>query len=163
MKKIILLTLLVLPMTIIAQSKFNAEAYGTSLIIKSDAGLAYGAGLGYQASSRINLILGFMNGTIDSDLINDDYNVSKYYFNVDYRFNSEDSKFGIASIMGFSYMDFDDKLNLDDGNGFGMDLGVRAFISQNDNYEYGFRLISTYNSESPGAILETGLYFKYKF
>ncbi|WP_417860761.1 hypothetical protein [Winogradskyella sediminis] len=162
-KKILLVILLVLPMTIVAQSKFNAEIHGTSLLIKNDAGLAYGVGIGYQATNKINLILGFLNGTIDSDLINDDYNVGKYYFNVDYRFNSEDSKFGIASIMGFSYMDFDDKLNLDDGSGFGMDLGVRAFISQTDDYEYGFRIISTFNSESPGAILETGLYFKYKF
>src|SRR5690606_27622342 len=102
MKKTLLLILFILPTTIFAQSKFSAEAYGTSLLIKSDAGLAYGAGIGYQATSRINLILGFLNGTIDSDLIDEDYNVGKYYFNVDYRFNSEDSKFGIASIMGFS-------------------------------------------------------------
>jgi len=163
MKKIQLIILLLLPISIFAQSKFNLEAYGSTLLIKSDTGLAYGAGIGYQVSNRINLVLGYLNGTIDSDLINDDYNINKYYFNVDYRFNSEASKFGIASIMGFSYMDFDTKLNLDDGHGFGVDLGANTFIKQNDNFEYGFKLISTFNSESPGAILETGLYVKYKF
>ncbi|WP_282042784.1 hypothetical protein [Winogradskyella flava] len=163
MKKTQLIILLLLPITIFGQSKFNVEAHGSSLLIKSDAGLAYGAGIGYQASSRINLVLGYLNGTIDSDFIDDDYSINKYYFNVDYRFNKENSKFGIASIMGFSYMDFDEKLNLNDGNGFGMDLGANTFITQNENFEYGFKLISTFNSESPGAILETGLYVKYKF
>jgi len=149
-------------MTMISQSKLNVEAYGTSLLIKSDAGLAYGLGVGYQTSSRINLILGYTRGTIDSDLINDDYNIDKYYFNVDYRLNSTGSKFGIASIMGFSYMDFDEKLNLNDGKGFGLDLGVNTYISGGKNFEYGVKLITTYNSKSPGAILETGLYLKYK-
>jgi len=163
MKKTQLIILLLLPITIFGQSKFNVEAHGSSLLIKSDAGLAYGAGIGYQASSRINLVLGYLNGTIDSDFIDDDYSINKYYFNVDYRFNKESSKFGIASIMGFSYMDFDDKLSLDDGSGLGLDLGVKALMSHNDNFEYGVKLISTYNSESPGAILETGFYIKYKF
>jgi hypothetical protein len=38
--KALSLILLVLPMTMMAQSKFNAEAYGTSLMIKNEAGLA---------------------------------------------------------------------------------------------------------------------------
>lgn len=163
MKKTILILLLILPISIFAQSKWNAEASGTSLLIKSDVGLAYGAGIGYQTSERINLIAGFLNASIDNDFISDDYNVVKYYFNVDYRLSNIDSNYGISSIMGFSYMDFDDKLNLDDGNGFGVDLGARTFYSHNDNYEIGFKLLSTFNSVSPGAILETGLYFKYKF
>ena len=164
-KTILLIILLVLPISIIAQSeqsKFNVEGFTSAILIKSDGGLAFGGGLGYEASNRIHLNLGYLYGTINSDLIDDDYNINKYYVHVDYRFNSEESKSGIAAIMGFSYMDFDDTLNLDDGTGFGCDLGANAFISE-EKWEYGTKLIATYNSKSPGAILEIGVYLKYKF
>lgn len=163
MKKIILILVMVLPISLFAQSKFSIEGNTSSLFIKNDVGFAYGGKVGYQASKQTTVVLGILNANIDSDIINTDYDVNKYYLNAVYRLNSIESSFGIASIMGFSYMDFDDKLDFTDGSGFGFDLGAKAYFKQNENFEYGFNLIATYNSKSPGAIFESGLFFKYNF
>lgn len=160
MKKIYLILVLSLPLSMFAQSKFSVEANSSSMVIKGDAGLAFGGAFGYQASKRTTVVLGVLHANINSDI---NYNLNKYYLNAIHRLNDETSKFGIASILGFSYFDFDDKLNLNGGSGFGIDLGVKSYIKQSDQSEYGFNLISTYNSQAPGAILEAGLFFKYTF
>ncbi|RNC87739.1 MAG: hypothetical protein ED556_00690 [Winogradskyella sp.] len=160
--------LLLIPLTLFAQqeqsniSRFNIEGNTSLILIKSDVGFGFGGGFGYQVSKRIGINLGYLNGTIEGDLINDKYGINKYSFNIDYRLNSHKSKYGIESIIGFSYISFDDKLNLNDGNGFGYDLGVNATLTDN-KWKYGLKIVSTYNSRSPGAFLEIGTNIKYTF
>lgn len=143
-----------------SQSKFNIGFGLNEQFVKKDMGVNTEGFLSYNINTDISLVLSAANAKMKNDELDVKYNLSKYALQVNYDFaKSETSKF--ESVFGFSYLNFDKKLELDDNNGLGLDLGVQTMFGLDKRLHYGLRIISTYSSISPGAILNAGILFKY--
>ncbi|EPR72269.1 hypothetical protein ADIWIN_2769 [Winogradskyella psychrotolerans RS-3] len=143
-----------------AQSKFTLGFDLSEQFMQKDVGLNIEGLLGYNLNSDITLVLSASNATMENKDLDLKYKLDKYAFQVNYDFGkSESSKF--ESIFGFSYVNFDKKLNLEDDNGLGIDLGVQVLFGLKNKLHYGLRIVSTYSSISPGGVLNAGAIFKY--
>ncbi|MEP5256127.1 MAG: hypothetical protein ABJQ39_13780 [Winogradskyella arenosi] len=143
-----------------AQSKFTLGFDLSEQFMQKDVGLNIEGLLGYNLSSDITLVLSASNATMENKDLDLKYKIDKYALHVNYDFGkSETSK--LESIFGFSYVNFDKKLNLEDDNGLGIDLGVQAIFGLKGKLHYGLRIVSTYSSVAPGGILHAGAIFRY--
>jgi len=143
-----------------SQSKFNIGFGLNEQFVKKDMGVNTEGFLSYNINTDISLVLSAANAKMKNDELDVKYNLSKYALQVNYDFaKSETSKF--ESVFGFSYLNFDKKLELDDNSGLGIDLGIQTMFDLDKRLNYGLRIVSTYSSISPGAILNAGILFKY--
>jgi hypothetical protein len=141
-------------------SKFSIGFGASEQFVGKDSGENFEGILGYAINSDITLNLSFANATMRSDEFDLKYKLDKYAIQVNYDFGkSESTKF--ESIFGFSYLNFDKKMLLKDNNGLGIDLGIQTTFNVKKRFNYGLRIVSTYSSFSPGAILNAGVNFRY--
>lgn len=142
-------------------SKISIGFGANALSVGKDEGLNLEGTLGYSLNSDATLNLSISNASMRSKNLDLNYGLSKYALQLNYDFAKiKTSKY--ESIFGFSYLNFDKKLALDESNGFGLDLGIQASFYTNSRLYYGFRIVTTYSSFSPGAILNSGIFLKYK-
>ena len=143
-----------------SQSKFALGFNLSEQFMQKDMGVNIEGLLSYNINSDITLVLSAANATMENKDLDLKYKLDKYAFQVNYDFGkSETSKF--ESIFGFSYVNFDKKLNLEDDNGLGIDLGVQVLFGLKNKLHYGIRVVSTYSSVAPGGILNAGGIFSH--
>lgn len=163
MKRILFfLSMLSFTPQLFSQSNFSVS-FSTGLqSIKKDVGLNYDVGLSYRVSPKTLLNAEFLFAQLDKNEYSLTYEVQKYSINVHYGLVN-DTNFGISSIMGFSYMVFEKTLLQDEHEGLGIDLGAKFSFQQNRNFDYGFKLLNTFNPVANGAIFQSNLFFTYRF
>jgi hypothetical protein len=142
------------------KSKFSMGFGASEQYVGKDSGENFEGFLGYSLTSDITLNLSYAHAKMRSDAFNLKYKLEKYVLQMNYGFGkSENTKF--ESIFGFSYLNFDKKILPTDNNGMGIDLGFQTTFNVDKRLNYGLRIISTYSSISPGAILNAGINLRY--
>ena len=162
MKKLLLMIALSLPTLLFSQSKWNADIGGGTLIIKKDVGASAHFGIGYQASKHVMVNLNTVFSKPKSNDFDIKYDYNQVSLGVEYNFIPE-SNLGISSVMGFSYVHFGDNIPLKHNDGIGIDLGVRLAYELSEHFNFGFKMVNTYTSISPGGILLTDIFLRYNF
>lgn len=141
-------------------SKFSIGFGVSEQFVGKDSGENFEGIFGYAINSDITINVSVANSTMRSNDFDLKYKLDKYALQVNYDFGkSKNSKF--ESIFGFSYVNFEKNILPKDNNGLGIDLGFQTTFNVNKRLNYGLRLVSTYSSFSPGAILNAGINFKY--
>ncbi|WP_179320027.1 outer membrane beta-barrel protein [Winogradskyella helgolandensis] len=142
-------------------SKFTFRFGLSEQLVGKDFGENFEVALGYAINNDMGIDLTLANATMRSKELDINYKLDKYAIQVTYDFGkSENSK--LESIVGFSYINFDEKILEDDNNGLGIDIGVQTIFNLKSRFNYGLRIVSTYSSFSPGGILNAGAIFTYK-
>ena len=142
-------------------SKFSLGFTLSEQLVGKDSGENIEGILGYAITSNMSIYLSAANATMRSKALDSNYKLDKYAIQVAHDFaKSESTK--LESILGFSYLNFDEKILEDDHNGLGIDLGVQTTFNLEHRLNYGLRIVVTYSSFSPGAILNAGINFSYR-
>lgn len=145
-----------------SQSNFLVSFSSGLQSIKKDVGLNYDFGLSYKVSPKTLLNAEILFAELDKNEYSLTYELQKYSINVHYGLEN-DTNFGISLIMGFSYMIFEKTLIQNEHEGLGIDLGAKFSFQQNRNFDYGFKLLNTFNPVANGAIFQSNLFFTYRF
>lgn len=143
-----------------SQSKFVIESGIGEQFVKNDRGEFYEGSLNYKISNRIYICLDATQAKLKNSDLNLSYELNKYAFHVNYGFSNSDNS-AIESVLGFSYVHFDKNLNLPKNDGLGIDLGAKSTFGLKHKLNYGFKLVNTYSSISPGGIYNASIFFKY--
>lgn len=162
MKKLILMIALILPTLLFSQSKWNVDIGGGTLLIKKDVGASAHFGIGYQASKHVMVDLNTAFSKLKNDDLDLKYDYNQIALGVEYNFIPE-SNLGISSVMGFSYVHFGDNIPLKHNDGLGIDLGIRLAYELSEHFNFGFKMVNTFASISPGGILLTDIFLRYNF
>ena len=158
--RLFIISFFLLNSVLFSQSKLALGFNLSEQFMQKDMGINIEGLLSYNINSDITLVLSAANATMENKDLDLKYKLDKYAFQVNYDFGkSEASKF--ESIFGFSYVNFDKKLNLEDDNGLGIDLGVQVLFGLKNKLHYGIRVVSTYSSVAPGGILNAGVIFRH--
>ena len=162
MKTTFLFFLMLLSTSAFCQSKFYIGFGLNQQLLKKDTGISYDGYVGYNFNEDIALNLFVTNSEMKSKDFDFNYKMDKYAVLVNYDFGkSKKSKF--ESVFGFSYLVIDKKLMLEKNSGLGFDLGFQTLFGLKNKLNYGFKIISTFNSIAPGGILNSGVLFRYNF
>jgi hypothetical protein len=133
-----------------------------SLAVGKDLGLNLEGTLGYSINSDVTLNFSFSDASMKSKDLELNYRLNRFAFLFNYDF-AEFKTSKCESILGLSYLNFDKKIPLDENSGLGLDLGIQITFYTQSKLNYGFRVVSTYFSSSPGTILNSGIFLKYRF
>ena len=161
MKTKILCFALIINTFAFAQSKFTLGFGISEQFLSKDLGVNYEGSVGYNVTSDLSINLAVANAKMKNKDLDINYTIDKYSIIMGYDFaKSERTK--LESLFGFSYINFDEKLLLDDNKDLGVDIGIQTTFGLKNRLNYGLRLTSTYSSISPGALFNAGIFFKYK-
>lgn len=160
MKNKLLLFVILISTCSFAQSKFSVGVGSNQQFLKSDSGLGYDVFISYNVHTDIAIHVTGSHANLESKDFDFEYNMNKYSLSANYDFaKSEKSK--LESVFGFSYLNLDKKLLLDKKDGLGIDLGIKATFGLKNNFNYGFKIVSTYSNIAPGGLLAAGIFLKY--
>jgi hypothetical protein len=162
MKSQIITLLLLFPIFSMAQSKFSISGSAGFLAIKEDSGTNYELSTSYKVSKNVAINLSGLMAELENEDSNIKYDFNKIALTAEYSL-TDNKNFGISLNSGFSFVSFDKDLGLDKNNGLGIDLGLKTTMNINKHLDYGFIINSTYSSISPGGILQSNVFLKYRF
>lgn len=161
-KNITFLLVILITSTISAQTGFSIGAGLGQRLIGQDTGTDLPQGLiTYHLNEKLALSAVGSTAEIDADDADFEYNFTKLALQVNYDFSPFDST-RLESIFGFSYLMFDEDLNLEDDNMFGLDFGFQSVFNADKKFNYGIRVVSTFSADSPAGILTPGIFVRYK-
>jgi len=143
------------------QSKFSFGASGGTIFVGDDSGLNYKFDAFYLMNENMEYQASFINSDIEASNI--DFNMYIINLGVGLNMFRSDSHLELQPILGFSFVSFDDELNLDDNSGLGGYFGANVIYDKNDKFNYGFNTQVTYASHAPGGIIQANLFLRYKF
>ena len=161
MKLANLLSVLILTMCLssFSQSKFQLSPSIGVLAVGEEGGTSYAFDVSYQTSKKWNVTLSYMYGDIEFDDFETD--VQSISLGGEHLFNP-DSNTTLSSLFGFSYVMFNEDLNLEDDNGLGFQFGLRTTFNSQKRLNYGVNLMTTFVSNSPGGILQSNVFVRYR-
>lgn len=161
-KQILTAAVLFTTMLCSGQSKFSLTASGGALMVKEDVGENFELTAGYAVTEKIEVRLSGMQANLKTDVSDQKYHFKKLALTASCNIIG-DVSFGLYGIMGFSYVNFDRVLELDKRGGLGLDLGLQPTFGLEKNLQYGFIINSTFATVSPGGILQSNFFLRYKF
>jgi len=157
MKTIFFVVALFFSISFYGQSKFSLGFGLSNQSVSKDNGFSYEGNIGYDITSEMTLSLLVSNAVMENKAI--DYKIDKYGILLSYDFAKTD-KLKLESLFGFSYLIFDKKILQSDNKDLGIDMGIQTTFGVKRRIKYGIRLMGTYSSIAPGAMLNTGVFFK---
>lgn len=158
MKTITTLILIFIPLICLSQSKFEIGASTGSISVGDQNGVNYQGNFSYNISNRISATASYMFANIEDDL---DYDLNIISLGGEYLF-TPDKNFSLSSTFGFSYLLFDEELNLENDGGLGMYFGLKTFFNVKSRFAYGVSLQTYYASNAPGGIIQANLILRYR-
>ena len=162
MKTFSIFFILLCSTSVFAQSKLSAGVGINQQFLKSDSGASYEVFVSYRVHSDIAINLIGTVANMETDETNIKYNINKYAVVATYDF-AKSERVKLESIFGFSYVNFDDVLELKKNDALGIDLGVQTTFGLQRKLNYGFKLVSTYTHIAPGSLLSAGVFAKFNF
>lgn len=146
--------------TLSAQSKFSIGASGGSISVGDETGTNYKLDLFYLATETIEYQASFIKSDIEANNIDFDM----YLINLGIGLNVfKSDKTELQPIMGFSFVSFNEDLNLENNSDLGAYFGANVILDISKKINYGFNTQITYARHSPGGILQANLFIRYKF
>lgn len=139
------------------QSKFSLGFGLSTQSVSKDFGFSYEGSIGYDVTSDMTISLLASKTEMENKTVN--YNIDKYGLLLSFDF-AKSEKMKLESLFGFNYLIFDEKILQRDNKDMGIDIGIQTTFGLNRRIKYGVRLLGTYSSIAPGAMLNAGAFFK---
>ncbi|WP_124979564.1 outer membrane beta-barrel protein [Nonlabens xiamenensis] len=133
----------------------NARLY--QQLIKEDRGIHVEGAVEYYFAPRFSVELAFSQAWMEQDETETNYELFGLGLRGNYAF-AQSENIQLESIFGFSFLQYPDDFLSEDNQGLGLDFGIQVLFRRQKKFNYGFRMLTTYNHIAPGGILNGGVF-----